>query len=140
MYCQVDSRPGQINTHAKQTALLCNWLRFRPHVLSNLWRLCLMVKSVEIMQQDDIMPPFSLIAFFVLFPPARERPTHFIPGFLPLMVHLVLFSLYSQFPSVVVHPRPFQLCYHFLLFTPLPPHPIFPSTSSPQGLWLSPHK
>lgn len=117
---------------------LCNWLRIRAHgVLLNLWRLCIMLESVEIMQRRDIMPPFSLIAS-VLFPCLcyGDYPTHFIHLF--LILYLILFSLSSQFPSVVLHPLLLSL-YCSLSVSPLhsPPSPPLPP---PLGLWLSPHK
>lgn len=76
---------------------LCNWLRIRAHgVLLNLWRLCVMLESVEIMQRRDIMPPFSLIAS-VLFPCLcyGDYPTHFIHLFLPNIVPHSLFTFLS---------------------------------------------
>lgn len=79
-------------------------IRIRAHgVLLNLWRLCIMLESVEIMQRRDIMPPFSVYAS-VLFPCLchGEYPTHFILFFPSLILNLIFFSLPSQFVFVVL--------------------------------------
>lgn len=125
---------------------LYNWLRIRAHgVLLNLWRLCIMLESVEIMQRQDIMPPFSLIAS-VLFPCLcyGEHPTHFIL-FFSLILYLILFSLSSQFPSVVLHPLFLSLHYSLsfapLLFTLPPPlhfSSLGPLAVSPQVMFSWP--
>lgn len=100
---------------------LCNWLRIRAHgVLLNLWRLCILLESVEIMQRWDIMPPFS-----VLFPCL----CHFILFFPSLILNLIFFSLPSQFLVVVLHPLLLSL-YSSPSFFPLQSLPLL-SASPP---------
>lgn len=120
---------SQIHTHVLYTCKqhFVIGFRIRAHVLLNLWRLCIMLESVEIMQGWDIMPPFPLIAS-VLFPClcCGEYPTYFIL-FSSLILNLIFFSLSSQFPSVVLHPPLFSFILHSppssLLFLLLPASP-----------------
>lgn len=107
-------------THAKANTTLCNWLRIRAHgLLLNLWRLCIMLESVEIMQCWDIMPPFSLIVSLYYFPwlCRSESSTYFIPFSTPIL-YFILFLVFTQFSSVVHSLFP---C--FLPFSSIHPHP-----------------
>lgn len=80
-----------------KSLLVCNWLRIRAHgVLLNLWRLCIMLKSFEIMQRWNFMHPFSLIASLYYFPAWTMANTLFTIQFHPFILYLVYFLLFWQ--------------------------------------------
>lgn len=124
---------------------LSNWLRIRAHgVLWNLWRLCIMLESVEIRQPRHIMPAFLWLLLYY-FPVCALVTIPLISFFSPFpRLCFIIFSLPSQFPSVVLHLLllSFTLPFQSVFSTPLPLLAFSPSLGplavSPQVMFSWP--